>query len=315
MAFLKSSEDNIAIDYSDPSSWPITMTSTVRLQILNNGPVQKRLTKYPGEGPRKFNDDQYRRTAKSGENYLREWLMYSEKSNSLYCFSCCLFRANTSKACPWSNFGELKCGFSDFAHQARALDMHEQSQQHISAVIQWKELQRRRESKVTIDCQAQAELVRELSFWKSVLHAIIDAVLFLSKQNLAFRGSSDKIGTPNCGNFLSLLELLSHYHAPLATHIQRLEKGKVSYMSPRIQNDFISLIANRVRDSIIQSVKERKYYSLLLDATPDCSHNEQISQIIRTIKISKDGCRIEEHFLDFIHFKGKIKRKVFKSAE
>ncbi|CAL8070824.1 unnamed protein product [Orchesella dallaii] len=81
-----------------------------------------------------------------------------------------------------------------------------------------------------------------------------------------------------------------------------MEKGRVSYMSPKIQNEFISLTARVVRKSIIEAVQERKYFSILFDATPDTSHKEQLSQIIRTVNISTSGCFIEESFIDFIHF-------------
>jgi hypothetical protein len=76
-------------------------------------------------------------------------------------------------------------------------------------------------------------------------------------------------------------------------------------MSPRIQNEFIQLAASNVRVEILKNIKERKYFSIMFDATPDTSHQEQISQIIRTVKVDEDGCQIEENFIDFIHFEGK----------
>jgi len=38
----------------------------------------------------------------------------------------------------------------------------------------------------------------------------------------------------------------------------------------------------------------------MIDSTPDSSRQEQISQIIRTINCSKEGCVIKEYFIDFI---------------
>lgn len=73
-------------------------------------------------------------------------------------------------------------------------------------------------------------------------------------------------------------------------------------MSPKIQNEFIDITAETVRRDILRTVKERKYFSILFDATPDVSHQEQISQIVRTVSVTKDGCHVEEHFLGFIHF-------------
>lgn len=40
----------------------------------------------------------------------------------------------------------------------------------------------------------------------------------------------------------------------------------------------------------------------MFDATPDISHMEQISYVIRSVDISEAGCYVEENFLGFLHF-------------
>ena len=57
----------------------------------------------------------------------------------------------------------------------------------------------------------------------------------------------------------------------------------VSYLSPRIQNEFIELLARHVKQQIIENIKEAKYYTILFDSTPDISHNDQMAQIIRML--------------------------------
>ena len=44
---------------------------------------------------------------------------------------------------------------------------------------------------------------------------------FLSSRGLAFRGSSDLVGSSQNGNFLGFLELLAEYDTFLAEHIQK----------------------------------------------------------------------------------------------
>jgi hypothetical protein len=39
----------------------------------------------------------------------------------------------------------------------------------------------------------------------------------------------------------------------------------------------------------------------MFDCTPDVSHKEQMSQIIRYVKITDTEISIEENFVDFIH--------------
>lgn len=51
-------------------------------------------------------------------------------------------------------------------------------------------------------------------------------------------------------------------------------------------------------------MRDAKYYSIILDCTPDCSHKEQMSIILRYVCISKGF--IHEHFIGFIEVFDKI---------
>ena len=57
-------------------------------------------------------------------------------------------------------------------------------------------------------------------------------IKFLSSRELAFRGSSDLVGSTQSDNFLGILELLADYDTFLAEHIQKKvnkRKRHVSY--------------------------------------------------------------------------------------
>ena len=77
---------------------------------------------------------------------------------------------------------------------------------------------------------------------------------------------------------------------------EHLEKSKKNcqYLSPNIQNEFISLLADAVVDEIILQVKQAKYFTLLLDKTEDVSRQEQVSFILRYVNGSG---KINEHFI------------------
>lgn len=47
-------------------------------------------------------------------------------------------------------------------------------------------------------------------------------------------------------------------------------------------------------------VSEAKYYSIILDCTPDISHSELMTIIIRFVSIEDSKVTIREHFLGFI---------------
>lgn len=60
------------------------------------------------------------------------------------------------------------------------------------------------------------------------------------------------------------------------------------------------MISNEVRAKIIEDIKRRKYFSIMFDATPDVSKQDQLSQIIRSVECSSDGCVVHENFIDFV---------------
>ena len=70
------------------------------------------------------------------------------------------------------------------------------------------------------------------------------------------------------------------------THIRlATTKMPLSYLSPMIQNEFIALLASQVRQKIVKDIKDAKYYAIMFDSTPDLSHTDQMSQIIRYVEI------------------------------
>ncbi|GFY56652.1 hypothetical protein TNIN_467721 [Trichonephila inaurata madagascariensis] len=76
-------------------------------------------------------------------------------------------------------------------------------------------------------------------------------------------------------------------------------------MSPLIQNEFTEILGNKIRQVIIARVQKAKYYSLIFDSTPDTSHKDQTSQVVRYVMIDNQEVRVEESFIDFIETKNK----------
>jgi hypothetical protein len=60
------------------------------------------------------------------------------------------------------------------------------------------------------------------------------------------------------------------------------------------------MITNEIRSKIIKKVKEAKYFSIILDCTPDISNQEQMILVLRYVDISTSPIKIEEYFLEFI---------------
>lgn len=137
----------------------------------------------------------------------------------------------------------------------------------------------------------------------------MNTILFLGERGLALRGDSHLLGEPNNGNFLGILELISHYDAVLRDHLERVKTSQqshnrlqVHYLSPDIQNEFVQLCARHVETEILKERENAKYYAILVDATPDSAHIEQTTFILRYLRCDpeKTTYTIEERFLAFV---------------
>ena len=70
------------------------------------------------------------------------------------------------------------------------------------------------------------------------------------------------------------------------------------YLSWRSQNEFIEECAKIVLNAIVDEVKRALYYSIIVDGTPDTSHTEQITFILRYAHLNEENAwEICERFL------------------
>lgn len=88
----------------------------------------------------------------------------------------------------------------------------------------------------------------------------------------------------------------------LNKHIRRIQnkEAKAHYLSSIIQNKIITLIVDKILPEIVGRVKKAKYYSVIMDPTPDVSHTNQLSVVLRIMNCeSSVGAFITEHFCGF----------------
>ena len=200
-----------------------------------------------------------------------------------------------------NNFSEISKGFCDWKKLNPRIPEHENSNEHQRCYSDWKTLEKKLKEGKTLDSDLQRVINGEMKKWKDILKVIVDAILFCVKNNLVLRGTTEDIGQQNSDIFLSSIELISHYYPLVAEHIASVKAKKTQHPTfPRIQNELIELLGQKVRNEILSNIKEAKYYSVLFDCTPDASHKEQMAQIIRYVHISDETCTIKESFVDFI---------------
>lgn len=238
---------------------------------------------------RNFNKTLFYRKLKNNETVERKWLLYSPSKKSLFCLSCCLFRPSNINLCSPS-------GCNDWKHINHIILEHENSLAHRQSMMTY--LAR---SKTTgrVDTDLLSQYTREVDYWKKVLKRIVAVVKFLASRGLPFRGDNETLGSPNNGNYLGCMELLSEFDPFLADHLKKFGnpgKGHISYLSANICNEFIDLMGKQVLLKIVTEVKLAKYFSISVDSTPDLSHVDQLTFIIRYVKDHEPI----ERFLKFI---------------
>ncbi len=139
-----------------------------------------------------------------------------------------------------------------------------------------------------------------------------DCIKYLVSQNLALRGHEESLSLDehiNSGNFLSVIKLVAKYDTVLEKHLQNAQENprSVSYLSPKIQNEFIHLLATTIHSNLLTDVRKAKYYGILVDSTPDLGHREQLSRVIRYVDVDFKSKKvmIREAFLGFVEVRAK----------
>nr|GFB33202.1 zinc finger MYM-type protein 1-like [Tanacetum cinerariifolium] len=128
-----------------------------------------------------------------------------------------------------------------------------------------------------------------------------------------FRGSNERLHQNNNVNFLGLIEMLEMFNPSIKEHVQRITSEEVHfhYLGHNIQNELIQLLALEIRSAIIKKIRQAKYYSVILDCTPDISHQEQMSLIVRYVKLSSTCVSVEESFLGFLNVDDTTGQRLF----
>ncbi|CAF3654027.1 unnamed protein product [Rotaria sordida] len=126
--------------------------------------------------------------------------------------------------------------------------------------------------------KAQQQETAILERNKNIIITLIDSARFLCRQGLAFRREPAEEG-----NFIQLINLLRRRDALFDDWFnqKQIEKYQVSYLSAQSQDEFIKLLGEHVQQTIIDLVNTSPFYSIMIDSTPDASHREIYTVVVR----------------------------------
>ena len=230
----------------------------------------------------------FQRIHPNGELVKRTWLCYSPTTGRVYCFPCKLL------SCAQGQFTVE--GFDDWKHAGREIEAHEKSASHSNSVCS---LVQRAHATGRIDHELEQQLNISSKYWTDILQRVVCVITLIAERGLAFRGENETIGSPKNGNYLGIVELLAKYDTFLAEHIQmhaNKGSGHTNYLSSTICDEIIEIMGRSVRKIIVDRIRSSKYFSVTVDSTPDNSHIDQLTVVLRYLE--NDGP--VERFLTFL---------------
>ena len=120
---------------------------------------------------------------------------------------------------------------------------------------------------------------------QKALLLIIVSVKFLVRQGLACRAHKE-----NEGNFRQLLNLRANECPQLKQFLSR----KTNFCSWNTQNEILSMLSEKILQSLTQDVQKNKFYAVIMDGTQDNAGKEQHSVCIR---YTTTNLEVEEVFV------------------
>lgn len=135
-----------------------------------------------------------------------------------------------------------------------------------------------------VDRELVKHILLESKYWCNVLKRAVAVNKFLCERELAIRGDNEIFGSYNNGNYLGILEIISQFDPFLKEHIAKYGKkgeGNPSYLSKTICEELIELMGEKFLNTIVSELGESKYYSLIVDSSPDCAHVDQLAIVAR----------------------------------
>jgi len=224
------------------------------------------------------------------------WLCGSHYAQKLFCWPCLLMSQTKSI---WNTVG-----YCDLKNLARAIKTHESSREHIHNYLDLKNLEKKYFTVVDvlnghgnlIDNFFKKNYNENVRLNRLFIEHLIDLVLFLGKQELAFYGNDESSNSSNEGNFKELFDMhIIRCSQEIQNHYKSI-KNTFQGTSKSVQNDLISCIYEFLVNHIKREIRQCTFYSIQIDYIKNISQKSQYSIIVRYVT---DKSELIERFLGF----------------
>ncbi|CAI6375598.1 unnamed protein product [Macrosiphum euphorbiae] len=220
-----------------------------------------------------------------------KWLCGSFYEQRLYCWPCVLLGKVKNV---WSSDG-----YFDLKNLSRSVKKHEASKDPINNFIGLVRLEKNKGT--IIDALNEGSRLSKILYNDNVrknrlvLLQIIEVVILLGKQELAFRGHDESTLSINQGNFREMFNLLIKQNAELLSHYEKIS-NVFTGQSKTIQNEIIHCVYEYIIDVIKSEINDIHFFAVISDDTTDIVEKFQCAITLRYVK--KTG-ELKESFLGF----------------
>lgn len=215
------------------------------------------------------------------------WLRYSESADGVFCIWCMLFEGSDNLF--------VKNAVRDWGNLGKYVKRHENSAEHLECKVKSENFieiaEGKKDDVVSMSSSAYAGKIERN---RGILKSILKVIVLCGRQNIALRGHTEEKS-----NFMALVNFRAETDLLLAKHLKE-SPPNARYLSPQIQNEFIELCGDQIRDNIVKECTEAKFFSLIADEVTDKSTTEQISMCVRFMGKDENGeyC-LKESFVCF----------------
>ena len=232
------------------------------------------------------------------------WLVYSRILDGAFCLHCVLFGGESSH-----NASKLQYLYSlPLTYWKTALQKFSEHEQkspiHLTATLKASNfLSCMRNNTRCISVQFDTKVMSHVTLNRDKLKPIVDVIILCGKQNIALRGHRDDAkycdeAGFNPGNLQAILSYLATCGRNELFNDFFLNGSKrATYRSKTTQNELINICGDVVSRTIINEIKEAKYFSIMANEAADISKMEQLPIVIRYVDKSSTAT---EKFLGFV---------------